>query len=65
MLRKPLRIFALAALSVAAVFNFLGGAGTSCVAMDPGRFESMAALAPYAWLYWVFTVAGIGTGAWG
>lgn len=65
LLRKTLRVLALLALSLAAVFNLLGGAGTSCVAINPGRFESMASLAPYAWLYWIFTVAGIATGLYG
>lgn len=62
---KILRVLALVAFSLAAVFNLLGGAGTSCVAINPGRFESMASLAPYAWLYWIFTVAGIATGLYG
>lgn len=63
--RKIVRIVALAAFSFAAVFNLLGGLGTSCVAINPGRFESMASLAPYASLYWIFTAAGAASGLYG
>lgn len=53
---RILRFAAILLLGLTAIFHLLGGIGTSCVALFAERWESMAALAPYKWLYIVFVL---------
>jgi prepilin signal peptidase PulO-like enzyme (type II secretory pathway) len=46
-------------------FTLLGGIGTTCAALFPARWESMAPLAPFQWLYILFVVTGIYLGVMG
>ncbi len=63
---KALRTAGIVLFAAAAVFNLLGGIGTSCVALNPtGWSESMAKLAPYQWLYLVLMVGATAVAAWG
>ena len=63
---KFLRFIGIALMGLTAAFTLLGGAGTTCVAIDPTGFgESMAPLAKFQWLYVLFVLAGIAIGIWG
>ena len=58
MLGKLLRIVGIVLLEVTAVITLLSGVGTTCVALDPVKYE-MDAIAPYQWLYILYVIAGI------
>ena len=63
---KFLRFIGIALMGLTAVFTLLGGAGTTCVAINPTGFgESMAPLAKFQWLYVLFVLAGLAIGVWG
>lgn len=62
---KVLRIVGIVLLGVTAVITLLGGAGTTCVALDASKYSSMAPLADYQWLYILYVLAGIVIGALG
>ena len=64
MFGKLLRIVGIVLLGVTAVITLLSGAGTTCVALDPVKYE-MDAIAPYQWLYILYVVAGITIGVMG
>jgi hypothetical protein len=56
---KILRFTAVVLLGLTASFHLLGGIGTSCVALFAERWDSMAALAPYKWLYLIFVLVTV------
>ena len=57
---KLLRIVAIVLMSLTAAFTLMGGAGTSCVALNPAGFGGkFAGIAPYQWLWILFVVVGI------
>jgi hypothetical protein len=58
MLGKTLRVVGITLMGLTAVFTILGGAGTTCVALDAAKYE-MDAIAPYQWLYIFYVLAGI------
>ena len=63
---KFLRFIGIALMGLTAAFTLLGGAGTTCVAINPTGFgESMAPLAKFQWLYVLFVLAGVAIGVWG
>jgi hypothetical protein len=63
---KTLRILGIALMGLTAAFTLLGGAGTTCVAVNPTGFgENMAPLAKFQWLYVLFVLTGIAIGIWG
>ena len=65
-LAKFLRFIGIALMGLTAAFTLLGGAGTTCVAINPTGFgESMAPLAKLQWLYVLFVLAGVAIGVWG
>ncbi len=64
MFGKLLRIVGIVLLAVTAVITFLSGIGTTCVALDPVKYD-MAAIAPYQWLYILYVIAGIIIGVMG
>ena len=65
-LAKFLRFIGIALMGLTAAFTLLGGAGTTCVAINPTGFgESMVPLAKFQWLYVLFVLAGIAIGIWG
>ena len=49
-------------MSLTAGFTVLGGAGTSCAALAPTNWESMAPLAPFQWLYILYVILTIAIG---
>lgn len=62
---KVLRFIAIVLMALTGGFTLLGGIGTTCAALFPTRWESMAPLARFQWLYILFVVSGIAIGVWG
>jgi hypothetical protein len=62
---KALRFTGIVLMALTGGFTFLGGVGTTCAALFPTKYESMAALAPFQWLYILFVLTGIGLGIMG
>lgn len=63
---KLLRIIGIVFMSLTAAFTLLGGAGTSCVALNPTGFgDKFARIAPFQWLWIVFVLGGIAVGVMG
>ena len=60
-----LRFIGILLMGLTGGFTLLGGVGTTCAAFFPARYESMAALAAFQWLYILFVAAGIAIGVWG
>lgn len=59
---KILRFIAILFLSISALFNIAGGAGTTCVAINPTKYESFAAIAQMQWLYVIFVLVTLALG---
>jgi predicted membrane channel-forming protein YqfA (hemolysin III family) len=64
-MRKILRFLGILLMGMTAIFTLLSGVGTTCVALDPTKYDSMKALAPFQWLYIVYVLAGIAIGVLG
>jgi hypothetical protein len=63
---KVLRIAGIILMGLTAVFTILGGAGTSCVAINPTGFgNSFTGIAPFQWLYILFVVITFAFGVMG
>jgi len=60
---RALRIFAIILMSLTALFTILGGAGTTCVALNPTGYQGkFAGIAPFQWLYLLFVVVTLAVG---
>jgi hypothetical protein len=59
---KALRFTGIVMMALTAAFTLLGGVGTTCAALFPTNWDSMAPLAPYQWLYVLFVLTGIAIG---
>lgn len=63
---KTLRIIAIVLMSMTAAFTIMGGAGTSCVAMNPTGFgDKFAPIARVQWLYILFVLVTLAIGIMG
>src|SRR5512134_4131326 len=62
---KTLRFIGIVLMALTGGFTLLGGIGTSCAALFPTRWESMAPLASMQWLYILFVLTGVALGVWG
>ncbi len=63
---KVLRIIGIVFMSLTAAFTLMGGAGTSCVALNPtGYGPKFAGIAPFQWLYLLFVIVTLAIGAMG
>ena len=62
---KFLRFIGIVLMALTGGFTLLGGIGTSCAALFPTKYESMAPLAPFQWLYILFVLGGTAIGVWG
>lgn len=60
-----LRFIGILLMALTGGFTLLGGVGTSCAALNPTAYDSMAALAPLQWLYILFVLVGIVLGVLG
>lgn len=60
---KVLRIVGIVLMGLTAVFTIMGGAGTSCVALNPTGFGGkFSGIAPYQWLYLLFVLVTVAIG---
>ena len=62
---KFLRFIGIVLMALTGGFTLLGGIGTTCAALFPAKYDSMATLAPFQWLYILFVLTGIAIGVWG
>ncbi|MBI5932104.1 MAG: hypothetical protein HY867_00235 [Chloroflexi bacterium] len=62
---KFLRFIGIVLMALTGGFTLLGGVGTTCAALFPAKYDSMAALAPFQWLYILFVLIGIALGVMG
>ena len=63
---KFLRVIGIVFMSLASVFTLAGGAGTSCVALNPTGYEGkFAGIAPFQWLWILFVLVGVAAGIMG
>src|SRR5574338_892263 len=59
---KILRFVGIVLMALTAGFTLLGGIGTTCAALFPTRWASMAPLASFPWLYILFVLSGVALG---
>ncbi|MBI3151828.1 MAG: hypothetical protein HYZ21_06830 [Chloroflexi bacterium] len=62
---KFLRFIGILLMAFTGGFTLLGGIGTTCAALLPTKYESMAALASFQWVYILFVLTGIALGIMG
>ena len=62
---KVLRFIGIVLMAMTGGFTLLGGIGTSCAALFPTKWDSMAPLAQVQWLYILFVLTGTAIGVWG
>lgn len=62
---KFLRFIGILFMSLTAAFTVLGGVGTSCAALFPTKWDSMAPLAPFQWLYILYVLVTTAIGVLG
>ena len=63
---RLLRIVGIVFMSLTALFTLLGGAGTSCVALNPTGFgDTFAPIARFQWLYILFVIVTVAIGVMG
>ena len=63
---KLLRIVGIVFMSLTALFTLMGGAGTTCVALNPTGYDGkFAGIAPYQWLWILFVLIGVAAGVMG
>lgn len=56
-----LRFIGVLFMGITAAVTLLGGVGTTCVALDPVKYD-MSAIVPYQWLYILYVLAGVAIG---
>ncbi len=64
-MKKYLRFVGILFMGITAAVTLLGGIGTTCVALDATKYDSMKAIADYQWLYILYVLAGIALGVLG
>lgn len=63
---RTLRILGILLMSLTAAFTIMGGAGTTCVTLDPtGYGGKFAGIAPFQWLYALFVIVTVAIGVMG
>jgi hypothetical protein len=62
---KTLRFIGIVLMALTGGFTLLGGIGTTCAALFPTNWDSMAPLASMQWLYILFVLSGIALGVFG
>lgn len=62
---KALRFLAIVLMGITAFLTLASGAGTVCVALAAERWEAMAPIAPYKWLYVLFVILTLAIGVMG
>ncbi len=56
---KALRFIGIIFMALTAGFTLLGGVGTTCAALFPTNWDTLAPLASFQWLYILFVLTGI------
>ncbi len=64
-MKKFLRFTGILFMGISAAVTLLGGVGTTCVALDATKYDSMKAIANYQWLYVAYVVIGVALGVLG
>lgn len=64
-MKKFLRFLGILFMGISSAVTLLGGVGTTCVALDATKYESMKAIANYQWLYIAYVVIGVALGVLG
>jgi hypothetical protein len=65
-MKKFLRFIGILLMGITSVVTIIGGAGTTCVALDAVKYgPKFAPIANYQWLYILYVVVGIGLGIMG
>lgn len=63
---KLLRIVGIVFMSLTAAFTLMGGAGTTCVTLNPTGYDGkFAGIAPFQWLWVLFVLVGVAAGVLG
>ena len=63
---KLLRIVGIVFMSLTALFTLMGGAGTTCVALNPTGYDGkFAGIASFQWLWILFVLVGVAAGVMG
>lgn len=63
---KLLRVVGIVLMGLTAAFTLMGGAGTTCVALNPtGYGGKFSGIAPYQWLYILFVLVTVAIGVLG
>ena len=63
---KLLRLLGIVFMSLTAAFTLMGGAGTTCVALNPTGFGGkFSGIAPWQWLWILFVLIGAAAGVMG
>lgn len=64
-MKRFLRFVGILFMGITAAVTLLGGVGTTCVALDATKYDSMKAIAEFQWLYILYVLAGIALGVLG
>ena len=64
-MKKFLRFIGIIFMGISAAVTLLGGVGTTCVALNAAKYDSMKAIADYQWLYIAYVVIGVALGVLG
>lgn len=64
-MKKFLRFIGILFMGITAAVTLIGGIGTTCVALDPAKYDSMTAIAEFQWLYILYVLAGVALGVLG
>ncbi len=61
-MKKFLRFLGVLLMGITGAVTLIGGVGTTCVALDATKYESMKAIADYQWLYILYVLLGVALG---
>ncbi|MBT3390481.1 MAG: hypothetical protein HN413_08725 [Chloroflexi bacterium] len=62
---KFLRFIGILFMSLTAAFTVLGGVGTTCVALGAEKYDTMAGIVPFKWLYVLYVIVTLAIGIMG
>ena len=61
-MKKFLRFIGILFMGITGAVTLIGGIGTTCVALNPTKYESMKAIADFQWLYILYVLIGVALG---
>jgi len=59
---KILKVLGIILIGLTSIVHLLGGAGTTCAAFSPEKYDNMSRIIPFQWLYILFVFATIAYG---